>query len=213
MAICGCGLPALFCQPAIAGGFIYADLRSKLNTHLAPQALFTQSSPGWDSHCYKLPLSKHTGGGDTALSFSGWLVYLQFMWDMGLPPLLWSFPPTAIFTSFPAPGCWMCATAPAFSGRLVYLQFCLGFPLLLLWCSGCSALFLHVFFVVIAYYSVFFLFSLGGGQSVQGAMLIWPRVVCRSTTCCLAHLVVHVFPSCLGAGIWLQPGSPPGFSA
>jgi hypothetical protein len=24
------------------------------------------------------------------------------------PPLLWSFPPTTTFTSFPAPGCWVC---------------------------------------------------------------------------------------------------------
>jgi hypothetical protein len=37
-----------------------------------------------------------------------------------------------------------------------------------------------VFIVLIAYYSVS-LFSLGGGQSVQGAVLIWPRVVCGST--------------------------------
>jgi hypothetical protein len=43
--ICGCGLPAHCCQPAVAGGFIYADLRGELNTHLALQALFTQSSP------------------------------------------------------------------------------------------------------------------------------------------------------------------------
>jgi hypothetical protein len=38
------------------------------------------------------------------------------------PPLLWTFPPTATFTSFPAPDCWMCAAAPAFSGQLFYLQ-------------------------------------------------------------------------------------------
>jgi hypothetical protein len=38
------------------------------------------------------------------------------------PPLLWSFPPTAAFTSFPAPGYWVCVTAPAFSSQLVYLQ-------------------------------------------------------------------------------------------
>jgi hypothetical protein len=68
---------------------------------------------------------------------------------------------------------------------------------------------LCVFFVVIAYYSVFF--PVGGGQSVQGAMLIWPRVVCGSTVCHLAHLVVCVFPSGLGAGIWWCR-SPPGFS-
>jgi hypothetical protein len=33
------------------------------------------------------------------------------------------------------------------------------------------------FFQLLVYYSVWFLFPLGGGRSVQGAMLIWPRVV------------------------------------
>jgi hypothetical protein len=68
---------------------------------------------------------------------------------------------------------------------------------------------LCVFFVVV-YYSVS-RFSLDGGRSLQGAMLIWPRVVCGSNTCCLAHLVVRVFPSGLGAGIWRHE-SLPGFS-
>jgi hypothetical protein len=45
MAICSFGLPARCCQPAVAGGFIYADLWGELSTHLAPQALFAQSSP------------------------------------------------------------------------------------------------------------------------------------------------------------------------
>jgi hypothetical protein len=45
MAICSCGLPAGCCQPAVAGGVIYADLWDEINTHLASQALFTQSSP------------------------------------------------------------------------------------------------------------------------------------------------------------------------
>jgi hypothetical protein len=69
-----------------------------------------------------------------------------------------------------------------------------------------------VSFVVIAYCSFFFLFSLGGCWSIQGAMLIWPRVVCGSTMCRLAHLVVCVFPSGLGAGVWQWHRSPPGFS-
>jgi hypothetical protein len=51
-----------------------------------------------------------------------------------------------------------------------------------------------------------------GGQSVQCAMLIWPRVVCGSTACCLAHLVVCVFPSHLGMSVWWWWGIPPGFS-
>jgi hypothetical protein len=37
------------------------------------------------------------------------------------PPLLWSFPPTTAFTSFPTPDCWACAIAPA--GQRVCLQF------------------------------------------------------------------------------------------
>jgi hypothetical protein len=32
------------------------------------------------------PLSKHTGKGDTAPALSGLRVYLQFMWEVGLPP-------------------------------------------------------------------------------------------------------------------------------
>jgi hypothetical protein len=38
-----------------------------------------------------------------------------------------------------------------------------------------------VFIVLIAYYSVS-IFSLGGGRSVQGAMLLWLRLVCGRTT-------------------------------
>jgi hypothetical protein len=54
--------------------------------------------------------------------------------------------------------------------------------------------YMSFFFQLLVYYSVcFFLFSLGGSQSVQGAMLICPRVVCGSTTCHLfAHLVVCI---------------------
>jgi hypothetical protein len=62
------------------------------------------------------------------------------------------------------------------------------------------------------YCLLFSFFPLGGGRSVQGPMLIWPRVVCGSTEGRLAHLVVHLFPSCLGTAVWQRRGSPPGFS-
>jgi hypothetical protein len=65
-------------------------------------------------------------------------------------------------------------------------------------CPLCYVSFLLLLLII----QVFFLFSLGGGWSVQGAMLIWPRVVCRSTVCHLAHLVVRIFPSHLGMGTW-----------
>jgi hypothetical protein len=84
--------------------------------------------------------------------------------------------------------------------QLVYLWFWEGFPFPLFSAQGAPPSLLHVFFVVIAYYSGF-LFSLGGGWSFQGAMLIWPRVVCGATMCCLAHLVVCIFPSHLGTDI------------
>jgi hypothetical protein len=151
MAICGCGSPACCCQPAVAGGLIYADLRSELNTHLALQALFTQSSPGWDATATSFPLSKHNGGGDTAPAFSGLHVYLHFMWEVGLPPLLWSFPPTTAFTSFPIPDCWACAASPAFFSWLVR-----DFPSLPLQHSGCPILFATCLF---CYYCWLFSFS------------------------------------------------------
>jgi hypothetical protein len=84
--------------------------------------------------------------------------------------------------------------------RLVVRDF--SFPLF--GTQGTPPSLLRVFFVVIAYYSVFFLyFPWVGGRSVQEVMLIWPRVVCGSTTCHLAYLVVCVFPSHLGAAVSL----------
>jgi hypothetical protein len=36
-------------------------------------------------------------------------------------PLLWSFPPSATLTSFPAPGCWACATPTPTRGSPAHL--------------------------------------------------------------------------------------------
>jgi hypothetical protein len=122
------------------------------------------------------------------LSQAGVFIY-SFHGKWHVPPLLWSFPPTATFTSFPTPGCWACAAAPAFSSRLVYLQFCEGFPLPPLRCSGHPALFaMWLFCCYCLLFTLFFSFFPGWGRSVQGAMLSWPRVVCGSTMYCLAHL-------------------------
>jgi hypothetical protein len=101
------------------------------------------------------------------------------------PPFLWSFPPSATLTSFPAPGCW--EHAPLCSrqrlsgppGLFIYNPGKDSFPPI--FCTQCSPpSFLDVFIVLIAYYSVS-LFSPGGGQSVQGAMLLWSWLVCGST--------------------------------
>jgi hypothetical protein len=119
------------------------------------------------------------------------------------PPLLWSFPPSSTLTSF----------LLLVAGHMPQLPPSLARPGLFIYSSGrdsppplFSALctppsLLCVFSFLIAYYSVS-LFSPGGGRSVQGTMLIWPRDVCGSTTYHLTHLVVHVFPSHLGTGDW-----------
>jgi hypothetical protein len=118
------------------------------------------------------------------------------------PTLLCSFPPTATLTSFPAPGCWACAPVPTrgslarlaclftVPGRIPFPQsFALSAPHPL----SCMSLLLLLLI------TQFLVFSLGGGWSVQGSMLLWPRVVCGSTAYHEAHLV-HVFPCRLGAG-------------
>jgi hypothetical protein len=169
--ICSCGLPAHCCQPAVAGSVVYADLCGELSTHVAPQAVFVQSSPVREPLLQAFPFPS-TGNGDTAPALSGLRVYLQFMWVVGLSPspvkfsshchfhklscscllggaaapaslhvclqfthgkwvfptLLWSFPPSATLTSFPAPGCWVHALPPPWPeplqlAWLIYLQF------------------------------------------------------------------------------------------
>jgi hypothetical protein len=185
MAICGCGLPAHCCQPAVAGGIIYADLRGELNTHLALKALFTQSSPVCKPLLQAFPFPS-TLGEVTLHPLSQTCVFVYSSHGKWVfPPLLWSFLPTATLTSFLDPGCWAHAPAPAraspalpglfiYSSRKDFLP-----PLFSTQCAPPS--FPRVFIVLFAYYSVS-LFSPGGGQSVQGAMLIWSRVVWGSTT-------------------------------
>jgi hypothetical protein len=58
---------------------------SELSTLLAHQALFPQNSVH-DATATSFPLLQHTGGGDTVPTFSGLCVYLQLMWEVGLPP-------------------------------------------------------------------------------------------------------------------------------
>jgi hypothetical protein len=128
------------------------------------------------------------------------------------PPLLWSFPPSATLTSFPAPGCWArprSCWSLSDQARLVNLQFRERFPSPFFIAQGAPPSLPRVFVVLIAYYSVS-LFSPSGDWSFQVAMLIWPRDVCGSTAYHLAHLVC-IFPSHLSAGDW-QPRGPPGFS-
>jgi hypothetical protein len=109
-------LPAHCCWPAVAGGVIYADLWGELNTHLAPQAFFTQSSPVRDPLLQAFPFPSTLGKVTLhPLSLACMFVYSSCGKWVFLT-LLWSFHPSSTLTSFPAPGCWVRAPAPARSG-------------------------------------------------------------------------------------------------
>jgi hypothetical protein len=203
MAIWGCGSPARCCQPAVAGGIIYADLRSELNTPLALQVLFTQS-PVREPLLQAFPFPSTLWEVTLHLLSQGCVFIYSSCGKWVFPPLLWSFPPSTTLTSFPVPGCKACASAPAGAslarpGLFIY-SFRKDSHPPLFGAQGAPPSLPRVFIVLIVYYSVF-LFCLDGGWSVQGAMLIWPRVVHGSTAYRLAHLVC-VFPSHLGMGDW-----------
>jgi hypothetical protein len=210
MAICSYDSPACCCQPAIAGGVIYADLLGELSTHLAGQALFTQSSPVLEPVLQTFPFPSTLGEVTLhPLSQASVFIYSSHgKWAFS--PLLWSFPPTPLLQAFPLLIAGR-VLLPSPAG-LVYLQFCEGFPSPPLVLRVPHPLCYMSFFLLLLLIIQFLFFPLGGGWSVQGAMLIWPRVVCGSTAYRLAHLVVRVFPSRLDTGIWRQRGSPPGFS-
>jgi hypothetical protein len=122
-------LPARCCQPAVAGGVIYADLRGELSTHLALQALFTQS-PVSELLLQAFPFPSTLGKVTLHLLSQACVFIYSSRGKWVFPPHLWGFPPSATLTSFPAPGCWARAPAPALSGQaqLVYLHFQEGFP-------------------------------------------------------------------------------------
>jgi hypothetical protein len=102
--------------------------------------------------------------------------------------LLWSFPPSATFISFPAPDCWVCAAAPAFSSRLVYLQLHEGFPLPPFFGTQGALPSLLVVFFVIAYYSVSLFFPgwgsvCPGGYAVLTQGCLWEYHMPLSSPC------------------------------
>jgi hypothetical protein len=99
-------LPAHCCQPAVAGGIIYTDLWVELSTQLAPQSLFAQSSPVQEPLLQAFPFPS-TLGKVTLHPCSQTCVFIYSSCGRWVfPPLLWSFPPTSTFTSFPAADYW-----------------------------------------------------------------------------------------------------------
>jgi hypothetical protein len=226
--ICSCGMPDCCCQLAVAGGVIYANLWGELNSHLALQALFTQSSHVREPLLQAFPFPSTLGEVTLYLLPLACMFVYSSHGKWVFPPLLWSFPPTTTFTSFHAPDYWaMLLLLPAamftaltwelrlppspveFSSLchshklshswllgahpllpleplqpawLVYLQFQEGFPSPNLQCSVHPTLFPTCLCCSYCLLLSFSFFSQGGGRSVQGTMLLWPRVICGSTT-------------------------------
>jgi hypothetical protein len=133
--------------------------------------------------------------GEVALpAFSGQCVYLQFTWEVTLPHLSCGvFLPPPLLQAFPllVDGWVLPPLLPSLASLFIYssVRDCPSPPL---WHSGHPALFaMCPFYCCCLLFSLFFsLFSLDGARSVQRAILIWSRVVCGSTVCHLAHLVV-----------------------
>jgi hypothetical protein len=129
------------------------------------------------------------------------------MWEVGLPRLLWSFPPSTTLTSFPAPGS---GGTPAPAGAS------LARPSLFIYSSGkdsSTPLFgvqgappslPCVFIVLIAYYSVSLLFPgwgsvCPGGYADLAQACLWKYRVQLSSPCLR-------LPKLSGRGLLAAPG-------
>jgi hypothetical protein len=101
------------------------------------------------------------------------------------PPLLWSLPPTAAFTRFPATGCWACAAVPAFSSWLVVRDFPFpplqhsGHPALFAACLFCCCCLLFSFFFFFPWVGVGL--SRGYANLAQGCL--WEYCILLSSPC------------------------------
>jgi hypothetical protein len=142
--VCGCGLPARCCQPAVAGGVIYADLWGKLSTRLALQALFSQSSPVCEPLLQAFPFPS-TLGEVTLHSLSQACVFVYSSHGKCSSPLSYGvFLPPPLSQAFRllvagrAPPLLLEPLRPA---RIVYIQSREGFPSPNLQRSGLPILF------------------------------------------------------------------------
>jgi hypothetical protein len=182
------------CEPLLQA-FPFPSTLRKVTLHLLSQAcVFIYSSRGKWVFLPLLCCFPPTATFTTFPAPDYWVVLLLLPATMFVysshekwvfPPLLWSFPPFATFKSFPAPGFWARAPAPARAspaclaclftvlGRIPSPQsLVLSEPHPLFVC-------LYSSYCLLVSFSIFF--PPGGCRSVQGAMLLWPRVVCWNT--------------------------------
>jgi hypothetical protein len=125
-------LPACYCQPAVFGGFIYADLWGELSTHLSLQDLFTQSSPVRESLPQAFPFPSTLGEVTHCTCFLRPVCLFITHMGCGSSPLSCGvfLPPLLVAGRTPP-----LPRKPLWPAWLVYLQFQEGFPSPILWCS------------------------------------------------------------------------------
>jgi hypothetical protein len=168
MSICSCGSPAHCCQPAVAGGFIYADVSSELNTHLAPQALFCSEFSWARCHCYKLsPFQAHWGRWHCTSFLSSMCLFTVHVGSGSSPLSCGVFLPKPLLQAFPllVAGCVPpLLPSPASLWGIS--------PSHLLGTQGAPPSLLRAFFVVIAYsVSLFSLVRVGLSRGLaQGCL-------------------------------------------
>jgi hypothetical protein len=154
MAICSCGLPGPCCQPAVAGGIIYADLRSELSTHLALQILFTQSSPVPEPLLQAFPFQVHWGRW-YCTRFLGPLCLFALHMGSGSSPPPVEF--SSLYHFYKLSRSWLLGMCPRSCllqpGLFIYSSVRDSLPRLF-GAQGVPPLLVLVFIVVIAYYSV-----------------------------------------------------------
>jgi hypothetical protein len=114
---------------------IYADLRDELNTHLALQAFFAQSSSLYQPLLQSFPFPSTLGEVTLHLLPQACMFVYSSHGKWVFPPPLWSFPPTTTFTSFSTPDYWVVllllpATMFVYSshGRWVFPPLLWSFP-------------------------------------------------------------------------------------
>jgi hypothetical protein len=91
---------------AVSGSIIYADLWGELSTHLAPKTLFAQSSPVQEPLLQAFSFPSTLGKVTLHPRCQAYVFIYSSCVRWVFPYLLWSFPPTATFTSFLAPDYW-----------------------------------------------------------------------------------------------------------
>jgi hypothetical protein len=195
MSIWGCGSSAHCYQPAVAGGFICC--RSQEWAYLSPSPsgfVYLEFSWMWPPQLQSFSFPSTLG--EVALHLPS-LVSLFIYRSCGkwpFPPLLWSFPPSATFISFPAPRllcrcCHSCLLQPACLFTVPW-----GIVPTLLWCSGCPTLFATCLFLLLLLFVqfVFFLFFPWVGVSLSRRLFWSGPGFSWSVVCRLAHLVVCV---------------------